>query len=923
MAYDKFLIGFVDNNSGYQTNYKPWLIADNAFTLLKNAYVFRGRVRKRFGSALMGGGSLGSRLAVAQGTTSDANAYSGTAEGTVWAVGQAFSVGADIFTVSVTGTPGTMLVTNGQNFVTSTDMTGAASGTLTSGNGVIGWKFIIGTTTFTVAGASGALTVSAGGTGTGTFVTSTGAYTFTGATASTGIYLVTNATGTYNTSNGAIALSNVLSSTPINFYPATPVMGITQFETQPVNTFPTFAFDTQFAYAYSESSLAWVQLTGGTDTWTGSDAQFFWATNYPGATPNVNTLWVTNNNAADGIRYWLPSSSSNVFSGAWKTPPLNYSATYIGTTDGSGNATVTGLGAGFVDQVFIIGNTAFTVTTAGSTQALTVSSINGGPTAGTGTFSTGAGPNTLSISSATINAPILWSGSNTIATAQIVVPFRNRLVLLNVTENNSGGTSIYVNRCRYSAVGSALSSFAWLETLPGSGSAADAPTTEAIITAQFIKDRLIVFFEKSTWELAYTGNQLNPFVWQQLNTELGAESTFSEIAFDKIILGIGNTGIHSCNGSNVERIDTKIPQQVFTFSNTDLGVERICGIRDYYTEMVYWSFPSDNRNNDFPYPNQILTYNYVNNSWAINDDSFTAYGYYQLGPSQQGPTWGATNLTWAEMDTVWNSATSNTGFQAVMAGNQQGYTVVLNPDFSTNAPNLQITNLTYTGNQLTLTIINHNLGIDDFVMLENLNGITCSTGLTAFIGQVVIDPVSSGSPNSVRVAVLDNEGNFVSFSGNYTGGGAVARVSQIDIRTKQYNFYNNEDRNVYVQKVDFLVDRTDVGQVTVDYFVSSANLPMVGQSQTTECIVGNNILETSPYALIPLEQYQDRVWHPVYFQADGECVQFRIYMSPQQMIGYNLETDTSGNMVGNFYALEDFELHAFNIYVTRTASRMQ
>ena len=48
----------------------------------------------------------------------------------------------------------------------------------------------------------------------------------------------------------------------------------------------------------------------------------------------------------------------------------------------------------------------------------------------------------------------------------------------------------------------------------------DASTEEQIVSAEFIKDRLIVYFERSTWELAYTGNEVLPFVWQKINTEL-------------------------------------------------------------------------------------------------------------------------------------------------------------------------------------------------------------------------------------------------------------------------------------------------------------------------------------------------------------------------------------------------------------------
>lgn len=53
---DRFLIA--PFNSGLQANLKPFLIPEDAFSQLLNAYVFRGRVTKRFGERLMGWGWL-------------------------------------------------------------------------------------------------------------------------------------------------------------------------------------------------------------------------------------------------------------------------------------------------------------------------------------------------------------------------------------------------------------------------------------------------------------------------------------------------------------------------------------------------------------------------------------------------------------------------------------------------------------------------------------------------------------------------------------------------------------------------------------------------------------------------------------------------------------------------------------------------
>lgn len=49
--YDRFWIGPLQ--SGLERNLEPFLIADDAYARLRNAYNFRGRIRKRFGAELL------------------------------------------------------------------------------------------------------------------------------------------------------------------------------------------------------------------------------------------------------------------------------------------------------------------------------------------------------------------------------------------------------------------------------------------------------------------------------------------------------------------------------------------------------------------------------------------------------------------------------------------------------------------------------------------------------------------------------------------------------------------------------------------------------------------------------------------------------------------------------------------------------
>ncbi len=761
MPFDRFLIAPV--NTGLQTNLRPWLIQDDAFQSLQNAYIFRGRVRKRFGSTLMDINPLLSRLRINIGTVA-AHTIPGVA--TQLKIGQMFSVGNDIFTIFQLG-----------------------AGVLTK-------------------------STNAGVTATINSTTNPNTVVFTGEPGASIVY----------------------------YYPAEPVMGLTQYETGAVNNHPSYAFDEQFAYLFTPGS-GWNR--SGTAVWHGNDLNFFWTTNWKGITQNVVAMFVTN--------------------------------FHVTNLNGAGVATD--------DPIWETQN--------GSTWAVFT-------------------PYFLP------NSGLMQTGPF-VQTCRIIVAFKDRLVLLNTVENdNSGGTGVnswYPQRARFSFNGSPFARNAWYEpgqmdasggvvnnnNIAAGGGFVDASTDEQIISAEFIKDRLIVYFERSTWELVYTGNEILPFVWQKLNTELGSQSTFSTIPFDREVLTIGNTGVHSCNGSNVDRIDIKIPDEIFEFEAKNNGPLRTAGIRDYFSELSYWAFVSDLEEPTQKFPNQMLIYNYRNQSWALNDDCFTAFGYFE---QQSDSTWQSLeDTTWEQANFTWNSGIEEANQRVVIAGTPDGFVLIINPEISRNAASMYITTMTIPSaingvEFVDLEVINHNFAVQDYVAVENTVGISLPI-LSIYPVVKIIDA------NNITIKAPD-------ISGTYLGGGTLARVSNIQILTKQYNPYVDKDRNVYLHKVDFAVLRTEDGQITVDYFPSDTNLSMIDQGEGTGAIMGNNTLETSPYdpVLYPLEQVQDRLWHPVYFQTDGTCIQLYLYFTDAQM---SIPSIVWAN----------FDLEGFCLYTQPTTARLQ
>ncbi len=483
-------------------------------------------------------------------------------------------------------------------------------------------------------------------------------------------------------------------------------------------------------------------------------------------------------------------------------------------------------------------------------------------------------------------APNFTSGTltNTVLQARVIIPFKNRLVLMNIVQNTgvAPGTNIqFGNRIRFSQNGNPVAADAWFEGRGGKGGYIDAPTSEQIISAEFVRDRLIVFCERSTFELVYTGNEILPFRFQRIDDVLGVESTFSVIQFDNRLLGVGDTGIHTASSTGVQRIDDKIPDFASSISNDNNGAKRVHGIRDYFGELVYWCYA----NLSLTFPDKVVIYNYKNQTWAFLDDVFTTFGYFN---NQGDRVWQATLQTWEELDEPWNSGTLRKGDLATIVGNHQGFVFFLEIDQLRNAPGMQITDITLPD---TLTVINHGLRNGDYIAIENMSGST----LTNSDGdEITITRVTS--PLSDDTFQIDGGTPIVDA---YTGGGTIARVSEPEVLTKQHNFFIKEGVNFNIDKIDLYVDKTDAASLTVDSLVSSDDFA-----------VDTQVLETFPYALYPHEVFRTRLWHSIYPSADGEVVQFKYYMNDAQM------RDTRS-------AWAAFTIHAFLYYASPTSDRLE
>jgi len=695
----------------------------------------------------------------------------------------------------------------------------------------------------------------------------------------------------------------------------TPVMGLKTRDLFIPKSRQLVAFDTTQAYYYDFGTTSFIALPSVPNpvTWSGTDYQFFQTVNYAGA------FWATNSKAGlNGYNLTLFANQAG--------PPYTVEVTSAGNTFGVNdrvyflNTASNSLRQG---KVTIAGNP-FTVE---ATDGL--GAFSNGASAGMvlGTTKSIAGQDGIrfyascSVAGSSIgdtwvnyNPPV--STTTALAGCLLMFPYRGYLVFLNTTEGNDTGTNNFGNRARWTQIGTpyysepipntpslqTADSKAVRDDLFGRGGANDAPTQEIIIGAAFIRDILVVYFEQSTWRLRFVNNSQNPFVWERVNVELGSDCTSSTIPFDKGVMAIGKRGIVISDGNDTMRFDEKIPDDIFAIRQANNGLERVCGIRTFRSRLNFWTFPSST-NPQGIYPDSVLVYNYETQNWSFFDDCFTTFGYYY--PGGGGKTWAELTNPWTSYnDENASSGVTQSGFETVVAGNQQGFVFELEQGNSTNSESLYISALAGS----LITSPNHNLANEAWITLSGITGTTnldgsslngrnykvANTSNAANTFTITeFAPISAGNasgasftysigflpilPGSVQINVgalefkdISNDGdlyvagvvsgtinyttgalvlsfsppiastavyirvvslspdqgiNEVKTTGAYTGGGLIAKISNIDIQTKVFNFFGVNQR-ARLSQIDFYTDLTKNGQFTCNVFADSGNIPV-------------------------------------------------------------------------------------------------
>jgi hypothetical protein len=772
--------------------------------------------------------------------------------------------------------------------------------------------------------------------------------TLSGSSGGTGT--INYATGAFTTSAGA---NNTVTGS-FSYFPGNVSEGQRDFINQSESLFPLMlSFDTTNAYQVNQTSTPFfynVTFYKGSQVpfeWSGQDYQQFFTTNYQGA------LWATNGKAGfnflsgtyDNSGGHGGSGSMNIWF-VFKNGVADFTTLVIGdklffNEWAAGGVTLNGI-VGTVSDVTNAASGNYkvtfaanqTVSSTGIVQLLTnsigsqdgIKWYDGDPTNGSGVpNSTGLG--WVNFAPPLTAATVAIDGSSTqkwyLIGAVAIAAFKDRLVFFNPTIGTSSGmvlplqdTALWSwNGTPYYALpvpsNQTADVRAYYVDQTGLGGYLPAGISAPIVTVSNNEDVLLVGFGGGRGRKArfvYTGNDLQPFLWYSINSELPSDSTFSSITLDKGALDIGTYGISMTDQQSSQRIDLDIPDSVFQISSINNGLQRVNSVRDFFREWVYFNYPINN--SQWKYPTQSFLFNYRDNTWAVLYENFTSQGTFRY---TTGETW-ATLLydNWDQWVDPWNSGTASAQFPNIVGGTPQGYVMIKGEGTgegpcctiyaiaTANAGTAtQITSYnhcltdanpnTYAGDFIYITgallnsnitgitqanpcviTTNNNFTVGETVTISSVQGMTQlngnsyiisaasatsitinvdSTGFSAYTTGGIVNLVGQFNGLIGKVIQVVDANNFVvdiAFpSGTYSGLGVFAKLSQPFMQTKQFNPYWDQGRQVRLSTQKYLMDYTFNAQVTVNVNLSQ-DPDTVWNTNQNDALVYSQIMYTCP-----------------------------------------------------------------------------
>ena len=321
-----------------------------------------------------------------------------------------------------------------------------------------------------------------------------------------------------------------------------------------------------------------------------------------------------------------------------------------------------------------------------------------------------------------INFANIATGVNQIQTTLDVKVYKNSLIFIRPTL--VAGSVIEAQTIR-SSIPSTSPSFTvnnFVSDVSGNGQATVAPTGDWIMSSQFLRDILVVFFLNSTWIFRFTGSAFDAFRFDQVNNSKSTQAPYGSIAYDLRCTSMGNKGLIFCDGTNVDRYDIAVIDQYLDIEPK--AFQQCYGQRFDILQQAWMLYPEQ----DYALgaatqliSNRALVYNFLEETWAKFNFNLGVVGNTSVlnslsclgqGFTTEDLTWSsfaanqpapAGNTTWQQWEVSWDGYL-NLGQQlALLGGDQNGFVYQLNTTTQDNANPIYCNILTHIFNPFVQT----------------------------------------------------------------------------------------------------------------------------------------------------------------------------------------------------------------------------
>jgi len=248
---------------------------------------------------------------------------------------------------------------------------------------------------------------------------------------------------------------------------------------------------------------------------------------------------------------------------------------------------------------------------------------------------------------------------NDVNTCLLIFSYKGRLVILQTTERGEN----HYQRARWCEIDDPST---WKEA-----NYVDAPTEDWIMAADYIGEDLIVWFERSIWKLAYTGDADLPFRWEKIVATEGCYATYSLVSFSDEIIGVGPTRLVGTDGRDAYGLDEKIPDEMLNWNQET--IDYCYGLVLEEESQVWTSFASSSAE----LPDSALVNNYEEDSWAVYELPIHVLGYSSLESDLILDEIDA-SIALDDIDYSFDDKELQAGYPTTLMGCRDGYIYQLN-----------------------------------------------------------------------------------------------------------------------------------------------------------------------------------------------------------------------------------------------------